>query len=139
MGLGTLSTFASDDRCCVTDRWTHKMCAFDPTRTMRNISAISPHEPQFPNGMQLLSVLELLGTTISTLRCKIMPTNVLPSNTPSYMHWHRWFAWRPVIIYGRAGRSRVVWLQYVERIWTEDIISGLGPRWIYRRVWTDDG
>ncbi|MFY9769167.1 MAG: hypothetical protein WBG18_18845, partial [Xanthobacteraceae bacterium] len=41
----------------------------------------------------------------------------------SYMHWQRWFAWRPVIIYGRAGRSRVVWLQYVERIWTEDIIS----------------
>jgi len=27
----------------------------------------------------------------------------------------------------------VVWLQYVERIWTEDIISDLGPRWVYRR------
>jgi len=49
------------------------------------------------------------------------------------MHWRRWFAWRPVIIYGRAGKSRVVWLQYVERIWTEDIISDLGPRWVYRR------
>jgi predicted phage terminase large subunit-like protein len=31
------------------------------------------------------------------------------------MYWHRWFAWRPVIVYSRAGRWRIVWLHYVER------------------------
>jgi hypothetical protein len=54
------------------------------------------------------------------------------------MYWHRWFAWRPVIVSDRAGRSGVVWLGYVERRWTLDVTSGLGPRWIYRRVRTDD-
>src|SRR5215472_13205981 len=47
--------------------------------------------------------------------------------------WHRWFAWRPVFISSRAGNRRVVWLQDVERRWTEGITSGLGPRWIYRK------
>jgi hypothetical protein len=28
----------------------------------------------------------------------------------------------------------VVWLYDVERRWTEGITSGLGPRWVYRRV-----
>jgi len=27
-----------------------------------------------------------------------------------------------------------VWLYDVERRWTEGITSGLGPRWVYRRV-----
>ena len=36
-----------------------------------------------------------------------MPTSVLPSK----MYWHRWFAWRPVVITDRAGRRQLVWLQ----------------------------
>jgi hypothetical protein len=48
-------------------------------------------------------------------------------------HWHRWFAWRPVFILSRRGK-RLVWLRYVERRWTEGKTSGLGPRWIYRRI-----
>ena len=28
----------------------------------------------------------------------------------------------------------MVWLYDVERRWTEGITSGLGPRWVYRRV-----
>jgi hypothetical protein len=59
-----------------------------------------------------------------------MPTSL----TPSYMQWHRWFAWRPVIVYDQAGRVRVAWLQDLERRWTLGTTSGLGPRWIYRRV-----
>jgi hypothetical protein len=53
-------------------------------------------------------------------------------------HWHRWFAWRPVIVYNRAAKTRVVWLEYVEWKWTAGMISGLGPRWIYRRVRTGE-
>jgi hypothetical protein len=50
-------------------------------------------------------------------------------------YWHRWFAWRPVVVSSRTGRRRVVWLQYLERRWTaEGITSGLGPRWVYRRT-----
>ena len=49
--------------------------------------------------------------------------------------WHRWFAWRPVVVSSRTGRRRVVWLQYLERRWTaEGITSGLGPRWVYRNT-----
>ena len=62
-------------------------------------------------------------------RCGIVPT----SPPPSSMQWHRWFAWRPVIIYSRAGRWRVAWLQDVDRRWSLGITSGLGPRWVYRR------
>jgi hypothetical protein len=50
-----------------------------------------------------------------------------------WRHWHRWFAWRPVSIYTQAREWRVVWLQYLERRWTEGVTSGLGPRWVYRR------
>jgi hypothetical protein len=33
------------------------------------------------------------------------------------------------------GRLRgLIWLRYVERRWTEGHISGLGPRWIYRKA-----
>src|SRR6516165_10194939 len=60
-----------------------------------------------------------------------MPSSSRP---PSAMHWHRWFAWRPVIVYNRAGKLRVVWLQYVERRWSLGVTSGLGPWWVYRRV-----
>ena len=28
----------------------------------------------------------------------------------------------------------MVWLYDVERRWTEGITSGLGPRWVYRRM-----
>jgi hypothetical protein len=66
--------------------------------------------------------------------CETMPTSVLPS----HMYWHRWFAWRPVIVYDRAGRWRVVWLHYIERRWTLGRTSGLGPRWLYRRVQTGE-
>ena len=49
--------------------------------------------------------------------------------------WHRWFAWRPVFIWSsRSGTRRLVWLEYLERRWTEGITSGLGPRWVYRRM-----
>ena len=48
--------------------------------------------------------------------------------------WRRWFAWRPVVFETRTGRWRVVWLQYLERRWSEGITSGLGPRWVYRRT-----
>ena len=34
------------------------------------------------------------------------------------MHWHYWFAWRPVFIPTRSEKWRVVWLRYVERRWT---------------------
>jgi hypothetical protein len=47
---------------------------------------------------------------------------------------NRWLAWRPVVITDRAGRRRLVWLQDVERRWTEGITSGLGPRWVYRKM-----
>jgi hypothetical protein len=80
---------------------------------------------------QRLSVLELLGTVTSARGyCVTMPTSVLPTN----MYWHRWFAWRPVFISDRAGHRRVRWLQYVERRWAEGITSGLGPRWVYRKM-----
>src|SRR5215472_1763174 len=59
-----------------------------------------------------------------------MPTSVQPSN----MYWHHWFAWRPVFVIDRVGRRRLVWFQGVERRWTEGNTSGLGPRWVYRRV-----
>ena len=50
-------------------------------------------------------------------------------------HWHRWFAWRPVLVFSsRLGTRRLLWLEYLERRWTEGITSGLGPRWIYRRM-----
>ena len=61
-----------------------------------------------------------------------MPTSL----TPSYMQWHSWFAWRPVIIHGiydRAGAWPVAWLEDVERRWTLGATDGLGPRWVYRR------
>ena len=48
--------------------------------------------------------------------------------------WHRWFAWRPIVVSSRTGRRRVVCLQYLERRWSEGINSGLGPRWVYRRT-----
>jgi hypothetical protein len=40
------------------------------------------------------------------------------------MYWHRWFAWRPVVITDRAGRRQLVWLENVERKWTEGTTSG---------------
>src|SRR6516162_422181 len=60
----------------------------------------------------------------------------LQSTGGSTRFWHRWFAWRPVFISRRGENRRLVWLQYVERRWTEGITSGLGPRWIYRRMRT---
>ena len=54
--------------------------------------------------------------------------------------WHRWFAWRPVIVSQLGARLRIAWLRSVERRWTEGITSGVGPRWIYRQArvpWTD--
>jgi hypothetical protein len=48
--------------------------------------------------------------------------------------WHRWFAWRPVILSGRGGYWGVIWLRSVDRRWTEDINPGVGPRWMYRRA-----
>jgi hypothetical protein len=66
--------------------------------------------------------------------CKTMPTSVPQSS----MQWHRWFAWRPVIVYSRAGRWRVAWLQDVERRWSLGITSGLRPRRVYRKVQDDD-
>src|SRR5262249_21660780 len=38
-----------------------------------------------------------------------------------------------LFISSRRGNRRPVWLQYVERRWTEGITSDLAPRWIYRR------
>jgi hypothetical protein len=58
--------------------------------------------------------------------CYIMPTPLPPSN----MQWHRWFAWRPVVIYSRAGNPQLVWLVDVERKRTLGNTSGLEPRWI---------
>jgi hypothetical protein len=60
-----------------------------------------------------------------------------------YHHWHQWFAWHPVIISSRGFRGvgrfwGLMWLRYVERRWTEGHTSGLGPRWIYRRVRTSN-
>ena len=32
------------------------------------------------------------------------------------LHWHKWFAWRPIVV-GRYpnGRRNIVWLEYVKR------------------------
>ena len=48
--------------------------------------------------------------------------------------WHRWFAWRPILITNRWRGRRLAWLQNVERRWTKGTTSGLGSRWIYRRM-----
>jgi hypothetical protein len=37
----------------------------------------------------------------------------MSSSLPQHLHWHRWFAWHPVIFYGRTGKLRVAWLKYV--------------------------
>ena len=29
--------------------------------------------------------------------------------------WHRWFAWYPCVLYQQDGKSRMCWLQYIER------------------------
>src|SRR6516164_10914044 len=68
---------------------------------------------------------------VNVLRCCFAAKAVF-----CFLFWHRWFAWRPVFISRRGENRRLVWLQYVERRWTEGITSGLGPRWIYRRMRT---
>jgi hypothetical protein len=61
------------------------------------------------------------------------------SSTATHSSWRRWFAWHPVFLQVRIGTRPLVWLQYVERRWTEGETSGLGPRWIYRTTRIDDG
>jgi hypothetical protein len=80
---------------------------------------------------QRLSVLELLGTATSAhaLLCDNAdenPTNkhVLASLVRVASGFHL----------GPSRTSTLVWLQDVERKWTEGITSGLGPRWVYRRA-----
>jgi hypothetical protein len=60
-----------------------------------------------------------------------MPTNL---SQLAVTQWHRWFAWHPGFLETLIGTRPLVWLQYVERRWTEGSNSGLGPRWIYRRM-----
>jgi hypothetical protein len=57
-----------------------------------------------------------------------MGPELQPSSLGRVTEWHRWFAWRPVFVH-----RRLVWLQYTERRWSQGRISGLEPRWVYRR------
>lgn len=50
--------------------------------------------------------------------------------------WHKWFAWHPVLVKESVGqwnytRTRVVWLEHVERKYWEDYFHGMCG-WSYR-------
>lgn len=45
--------------------------------------------------------------------------------------WHRWFAWRPVLI-TYNGECSLVWLQYIERKRSEFVT------WDYRLIGSHD-
>jgi len=47
--------------------------------------------------------------------------------------WHRWFAWRPVVMKNVDACDQWVWLEYVERKRSHGPY-GLGQFWRYRPV-----
>src|SRR5437667_7210783 len=90
--------------------------------------------PHIDRNRKLLAVTAVTRGSLVRAELRLRMEPELQSTSASIRsHWHRWFAWRPVFVSSRMGNRRLVWLQYVERRWTEGMTSGLGPRWIYRR------
>ncbi len=48
----------------------------------------------------------------------------------SLSSWHRWFAWRPVVVVGEEA-EHWVWLETIERKWGASKYSGQ-RKWRYR-------
>jgi hypothetical protein len=44
--------------------------------------------------------------------------------------WHKWFAWRPVIVDSGKGYIRIAWFSYVLR----RLAIGEADRWIYSEM-----
>ena len=49
----------------------------------------------------------------------------------SRSEWHRWFAWRPVVVVTEDGSENWVWLEIVERKWGASKYTGQ-RKWRYR-------
>jgi hypothetical protein len=52
-----------------------------------------------------------ITTEASPSAPETMPTDLTPSN----MHWHRWFAWRPVIVQSRDSFARAADMAPIRR------------------------
>jgi hypothetical protein len=49
----------------------------------------------------------------------------------SQSEWHRWLAWRPVVVMIEEGSEYWVWLEIVERKWGTSRYTGM-RKWRYR-------